>query len=482
MDKKKKILPKFAVVGKVNAGKSSVLATLLEVDDNQVLRISDTPGETTECQVFPVSFEGEEWIHFIDTPGFSRAIDAMEEIKHLAGQQSPNLDTLRQFCAKYENSGEFVDECQLLSPLIDGAGLLYVIDPSKPVRDTFIAEMEVLRWTGRPRMALLNSKSDSTEFLQDWKDLLGSYYNLVRTFNAHEARFAERRKLLQSLLDIDEENQKMIQTVLSFLDTEWEQRRGESVEKMITFLQDALTYRATTAIEERDLLIESRKTRILEKLSDNYFDKIKKLEGKLHQNLLHIYRHHLVSEESSKLDLAEMDLFSEETWEKWGLSRSQLTLAGVAAGATAGVAVDIGTGGLTHGFGTLIGAITGAAAAFFKGGDLPSFGVELGGGLKIKSNDGKTLQIGPAKNENFPWILLDSCLHYYLQILSRSHAVRSHSIIAYSDESLIRQMSSEQRSILSKWFFSCLKGAPNCGMESEVFECLVDLLENIENK
>jgi len=48
--------PTFAVVGKVNAGKSSVLATLLEVDDDQVLRISNTPGETTECTEFPIEF------------------------------------------------------------------------------------------------------------------------------------------------------------------------------------------------------------------------------------------------------------------------------------------------------------------------------------------------------------------------------------------------------------------------------------------
>ena len=39
-----KDIPTFAVVGKVNMGKSSVLATLLEVDDEQVIRISATPG------------------------------------------------------------------------------------------------------------------------------------------------------------------------------------------------------------------------------------------------------------------------------------------------------------------------------------------------------------------------------------------------------------------------------------------------------
>ena len=42
--------PTFAVVGKVNMGKSAVLATLLEEDDDAIIRISSEPGETTRCQ------------------------------------------------------------------------------------------------------------------------------------------------------------------------------------------------------------------------------------------------------------------------------------------------------------------------------------------------------------------------------------------------------------------------------------------------
>ena len=65
-------IPCFAVVGRINMGKSAVLATLLEVDDDRVIRVSSTPGETTHCQTLPVSFDGREMVRFIDTPGFSR--------------------------------------------------------------------------------------------------------------------------------------------------------------------------------------------------------------------------------------------------------------------------------------------------------------------------------------------------------------------------------------------------------------------------
>ena len=51
-------VPSFAVVGRVNMGKSAVIATLLEIDDNELVRVSATPGETTVCQVHPVVFDG----------------------------------------------------------------------------------------------------------------------------------------------------------------------------------------------------------------------------------------------------------------------------------------------------------------------------------------------------------------------------------------------------------------------------------------
>ena len=53
-------VPAFAVVGRINMGKSAVLATLLEVDDDDVIRVDATPGATTHSQALPVEFDGKE--------------------------------------------------------------------------------------------------------------------------------------------------------------------------------------------------------------------------------------------------------------------------------------------------------------------------------------------------------------------------------------------------------------------------------------
>ena len=364
-------IPVFAVVGKVNTGKSSVLATLLEVDDDRVIRVSATPGETTQCQVLPLSFDGKECIRFIDTPGFNRAIDAKREIEtiheSLHGGGSPGLDAIRVFVEKHVEGGEYEDECLLLGPLIRGAGLLYVIDPSKPLRDEFIAEMEILRWTGRRRMAILNAKGEGDRYLEEWKNRLGSYFNLVRTFNAHHARFDERRKLLRSLLEIDEEHAGVIESTVRSLDAEWAMRREESAEVLVSVLEKAMTLRKSRILDERDMKVDHRREKIKKEIATSYYKQITKLVTRGIDDLLQIYRHHLVKVDWEEFEWDEIDLEAAETWSKWGLSRSQLVMAAAATGAAAGAAVDAATAFLSHGAGALIGGIGGGVAAFLKG-------------------------------------------------------------------------------------------------------------------
>ena len=45
---------------------------------------------------------------------------------------------------------------ELLTPILEGAGILYVVDAGAPYRENYEAEMEILRWTGRPSMAVIN--------------------------------------------------------------------------------------------------------------------------------------------------------------------------------------------------------------------------------------------------------------------------------------------------------------------------------------
>ena len=62
--------PRFAVVGRVNKGKSSIVATLAEDDS---VRVDPRPGTTTEVREYPVSVDGRPLFVLVDTPGFEDA-------------------------------------------------------------------------------------------------------------------------------------------------------------------------------------------------------------------------------------------------------------------------------------------------------------------------------------------------------------------------------------------------------------------------
>ncbi|MEJ6728680.1 MAG: DUF3482 domain-containing protein [Akkermansiaceae bacterium] len=471
-------IPTFAVVGKINMGKSSVLATLLEIDDDRVVRVSSTPGATTQCQVLPVEFDGREMIRFIDTPGFSNALEAMRAIQDIHGKGTPDLSSVEQFVKREINGGQFEDEARLLQPLIEGAGVLYVIDPSKPLRDAFVAEMEILRWTGRPRMALLNEKADHQDRIEEWRTRLGSYFNLVRTFNAHRARFDERKNLLKALLEIDEGHRRRIEETIELIDEEWDQRREESAEILMDFLSLALRHRESSPLDEKEEELEERKERKRKELAKVYYASIADMEEKTYKKLLKLYRHQILSVEVGDEHFEGLDLSSEETWKKWGLSRSQLTLAGGVAGGAAGIAVDLGSGGLTHGLGTLLGALGGAGAAFFKGEDLPDLKV---GAITGQGSSKRALVMGPPAGENFPWILLDRWLHHFAEMMNHAHGRREEELLKPTDDSgWVRAFSRDRRMRLQKWFTQNAKGG-SVAFDSAVFQEFVNALEEAED-
>jgi hypothetical protein len=460
-------VPEFAVVGRVNMGKSAVIATLLEIDDNEVLRVSPTPGETTRCQTHKVVFGRKECVRFIDTPGFSRPVEAMREIQRIHGEGTPGSESLRKFV---EAKGEdYADEKRLLEPLLAGAGVLYVVDPGKPLRDDFLAEMEILRWTGRPRLALLNVREDVDRAREElWREKLGSAFNLVRTFDAHRAKFEQRLVLMKALLEIEERHRDKLEETISLIEMEWDDRRNEAAEVVREFLAEALELRVGVRIEDEDERMPTRRKRKEEDLREKFFERLNKLEKSCFSKLLGIYRHHLLKVESGAESFRDIDLESEEVWKKWGLSRGQLTLVAAATGAAGGVAVDAATGFFSHGIFTAVGGLGGAGAAWFKGGMLPDLKVDLREGLKFSTGETKELVMGPPGNANFPWILLDGVLVRYGRLLERAHGRRDVEILAGGEEEgFTKHFPPERRKLLGKWFAETAKGSRPVGKDAE---------------
>ncbi len=415
-------VPAFAVVGAVNHGKSSVVSTLAEDDS---VRVSRMPGETVEAQRFSL---GELFV-FYDTPGFQNAREALADLR-AAGEPADPLQALRDFIERHRRDPAFDAECRLFAPLLEGAGLIYVVDGSRPVLDIHACEMELLRLTGAPRLAIIN-RTGADDHVTAWKRRLGLHFNAVREFNAQRASYADRVELLETLAGIEQAWKPQLLQAVALLQADWNARLDEAAERIAELVAECLAHQEKSALAGDDAV---QRAAAAEALKARYMAAIGALEARAHGEIIALFSHHLVSAAGNAETLFGDDLFSESTWQLLGLKAGQLVTAGAAAGAAVGAGADAITAGHTLLAGTAIGAAIGAAGAYAVGKQRPELGVGLADDrmprpLRMLLPErlrfsGEALSVGPYTALNFPWILLDRALATLAYVVHRPHARR----------------------------------------------------------
>ncbi|NCD24049.1 MAG: DUF3482 domain-containing protein [Deltaproteobacteria bacterium] len=402
-------LPVFAVIGHPNEGKSSVVATLAE---NDSIRISPTPGETMVSTAYPVLVDGQPVITFVDTPGFQNPLQTLGWMRKYEG---PDEELLPRFLKEFENDPGLAHERELLRPVAEGAGVIYVLDASRPVRRVDLAEMEILRRTGRPRMAVLNCKTGEEAFLEEWKVELRKHFNIVRTFNALRATFAERVRLLESLRALEQDWEKSLDRIVDAFTRDWFRRNRECAALVCDFLGRVLVLSESATLGEGE-----NRARLESALAAKLKERLRSEESRLHGHVCALFRHEATLFDLPEHSVLHQDLFGRTTWRVLGLNRAQLVTAATAAGAATGVAVDLATLGTSLGvFAAVGGAITGLAA-LFKGEKLARhkiMGLELGQ---------RTVRVGPVGTVQWMFILLDRFLLHYWYVIRWAHALRDH--------------------------------------------------------
>lgn len=402
--------PGFAVVGHVNRGKSSVVSTLAA--DASVV-IDDAPGTTRTTRAYPMRVDGEVLYTLYDTPGFERPRHVLAWLRERETGTGERAALVRRFVEEHERSGEFAPECALLRPILDGAGILYVVDASIPVTPVVEAEAEVLRWTGRPRMALLNPIGDR-DFSAQWRPILDQYFSLVRLFDAHEADFARRIGLLEALRELADDGRPALDRAIDVLRADRRFRLRESARAIADALVDLITH-----VEEKRLAPEADIESARGPLASRYYAVLEARELRMRRDLRRLQGHDDLEVDQASVEQLDEDLFDVASWSRFGLSRAQIASAGAAAGAAVGLGVDVGLGGSSLLLGSAIGGAVGAASAAWGWNQLAKvrvMGLQMGGRL---------LRIGPMPNPNFPWVILDRALVFHEAVAHRAHARRT---------------------------------------------------------
>lgn len=433
------MIPEFALIGHPNEGKSSILSTLSE-DDSVI--VSPIPGETTLCTSFPVRVDGEDILKFTDTPGFQNPGRLLHELEKLNGVPEENI---RQLAIILQKDKDFEHDYELLKPLLRGAGVIYIVDGSRPVRQVDRVEMEILRLSGRPRMAIINCK-DQESHLQEWKNEFRQNFNSYRVFNAHKASYTERIHLLQALCHIDQDWQQSLRHAIEILENDWHNRTVATVEIITSLLEKSIPLTFSQPL--KGTTEECAST-----LFEKYSNVVNKAEQSAHKKIRSLFKHNIFNYQLPPHSLLHEDVFTSTNWKAFGLSKKQLLVAGGMGGAALGASADIAAAGLSFGVFTVAGSLGGIFSALL-------------GGTKIAKNKssfagiqlaGEEIKIGPAQDIHLLFILLNRALLFYRHSINWAHGRRDYDSLSTTaitavNESFTKNLSGTEVKICHKYF------------------------------
>ena len=279
--------------------------------------------------------------------------------------------------------------------------------------------MDVLRWTGRPRMALINLIS-SGDHVEEWRAALGQYFSIVRVFDAVRADFGKRIELLRAFGAIDEQLGGVVEP------------RGRRPRRRTRAAQ-AARRRRDRGLDRRGA--DGHRHRAVTQIPTTSGKRARSARAKLGDEIRRREQRRapqragdlsppggLEARETEAAYLAE-DVFSAQSFNVFGLSTGQLALTGAASGAVVGSVVDVALGGASLLLGAGIGAAVGAFGTLAGAGRIAKvevLGLPLGG---------YELVVGPFTDPNLPWVLLGRALLHAKLVAERNHARREELVV-----------------------------------------------------
>ncbi|WP_417543511.1 GTPase/DUF3482 domain-containing protein [Marinobacter sp.] len=444
--------PIFAVVGHPNKGKSSVVATLSQ---NDAIAIALEPGTTRTRQSYPLSVDGKTLYTLVDTPGFQRPRRVLEWLEAHSVSASDHSETVRAFVLQHQDDGRFTDECELLTPLIEGAGIIYVVDGSSPYSAQHEAEMTILRWTGQPSLALINSIGPD-DYSDTWQAALGQFFQVVRKFDAVRAPFEQHLSLLRAFGQLEPGWEKSLDQATHHLLAQRQRRRLQAAGIIAKALKDMMSFQEKRTLT-LDQAVGTSDSTLADQLRQRWYQHQRQREQSLRVEIEHLYQHQSIRRQEAELEWhSDHDLFSEDSRKHWAVSKRYLATAGFGAGAVSGAGLDALTLGSSLGTGALVGGLIGAAGSYFYGGKftLPVLNIGL-------LQDGlKTATFGPVQDSQFGYVVLGRAVDHWWHISHRNHAGRELLDLQPADHHWLERLDKKSRQTIQRTLDKCRKQQP----------------------
>lgn len=394
-----------AVVGHTNTGKTSLLRTLMR--DVSFGEVSARPSTTRHVELARLDVDGEPLVEFYDTPGMEDAISLLSILDQSA-QRAAELDpiaVIEQFLESEAAHNLFEQEAKVLRQLLRSDVALYVIDVRDPVLAKYRDELAILARCAVPVLPLLNFVADKDANDERWREALArlglhvtvSFDTVVPASGAEQLLYAKLATLLEPFAEVFARLQQG--------QARQSQRRQEAAMALLAeLLIDVAAYPLRIGAQDN-----------IEVAAQTLHNKVRAREQQCVTTLLNLYGFRPEDVLAQTLPFSEGrwedDLFDPATIAAMGINLG----GGAAAGAVAGLGVDLMLGGTTLGSAAAIGALMGGGAQTLR-----HYGRRLGDKLSSIVTGARKLRIA---NEVLQLLLTRQVMLF--QVLeTRGHAAQ----------------------------------------------------------
>lgn len=343
-----------AVVGHTNAGKTSLMRTLLR--DSHFGNVANTAGTTRHVEGGALLLQGQPALRLYDTPGLEDSMGLLTEIEALQSQEhitdGPQL--LSRFLELHDQQNrfqEFEQEAKVIRQLLRNTLVFYVIDVREPVLGKYKDEITLLGYAAKPIIPVLNFVAHPRALTPEWKkQLTRLHLHAMVDFDNVVFRFEDEKRLLQKMQSLLSEHHEILQQLIEDRSRTWKVQLDAAASTIADTLIQLVAQRLEVQKDSPDALTAAITT---------LQDRARQLETQSLHTILTLFG---FSRDDVRLDALEVrqnrwarDLFDRAALRRFGLEAG----ANAAKGAAVGAGVDLAVGGISLGAASALGALAG---------------------------------------------------------------------------------------------------------------------------
>lgn len=443
---------KIAVVGHTNAGKTSLLRTLLH--SREFGEVDQRPSTTRSVLEQGVSLDGQQLLAFYDTPGLEAGSELFVEVEaFVQAHRHDGPAQIKAFLGSPLAESQFSQEAKVLRQLLQSDAAFYVIDCRDPVLPKYQDELHLLTRCGKPLIPVLNYTAAPMQQEQAWRDALAKLsLHAVVAFDTVTPPEGGEAYLLESLATVVPNAAPQLKQLIAWRSKERAERVRGALHSLAELLVDVAGY--------QEIVPQSAPEAELQHAGERLQQRIRAREQVAVHSMLNRFAFLPEDAITEQLDSStgqwQDDLFAPEVLKAWSKDAG----FGIGAGAAAGAGIDLMVGGLSLGAATALGAAAGGLYQSWR---------HLGDKLKQRWRGQRELQIDSATLAT----LTGRQLYLLEQLSKRGHAATETLTIAKE-----HRLSREQFKVIEQALGPILAHTPDVNQQKVAAEIAGKLEEN----